>query len=201
MSNSDSDKKKRSTPRKKDNIYNEMIINKTVSLPMQKVGANLISNINESIENEISGKCIKEGFIKPNSIKIINYSNGVLEDNYINFQVVIECEVCCPVEGQILKCSVKNITKAGIKAEIQNDENNPLIIFVARDHNYLNKSFSNVKEEQEITVRVIGQRFELNDVNISVIADLVDNKNKNQKLSISEESDITNLDIGNISDN
>ncbi len=190
MSNSDSDKKKRSTPRKKDNIYNEMIINKTVSLPMQKVGANLISNINESIENEISGKCIKEGFIKPNSIKIINYSNGVLEDNYINFQVVIECEVCCPVEGQILKCSVKNITKAGIKAEIQNDENNPLVIFVARDHNYLNKNFSNLKENENIDVRVIGQRFELNDTQISVIASLLDLKSPKTKLSIKEDVEI-----------
>ena len=190
MSNSDFDKKKRSTPRKKDNIYNEMIINKTVSLPMQKVGANLISNINESIENEISGKCIKEGFIKPNSIKIINYSNGVLEDNYINFQVVIECEVCCPVEGQILKCSVKNITKAGIKAEIQNDENNPLVIFVARDHNYLNKNFSNLKENENIDVRVIGQRFELNDTQISVIASLLDLKSPKTKLSIKEDVEI-----------
>ena len=190
MSNSDFDKKKSSTPRKKDNIYNEMIINKTISLPMQKVGANLISNINESIENEISGKCIKEGFIKPNSIKIINYSNGVLEDNYINFQVVIECEVCCPVEGQILKCSVKNITKAGIKAEIQNDENNPLVIFVARDHNYLNKNFSNLKENENIDVRVIGQRFELNDTQISVIASLVDLKSPKTKLSIKEDVEI-----------
>ena len=189
MSNSDFDKKKRSTPRKKDNIYNEMIINKTVSLPMQKVGANLISNINESIENEISGKCIKEGFIKPNSIKIINYSNGVLEDNYINFQVVIECEVCCPVEGQILKCSVKNITKAGIKAEIQNDENNPLVIFVARDH-YLNKNFSNLKENENIDVRVIGQRFELNDTQISVIGSLLDLKSPKTKLSIKEDVNI-----------
>ena len=64
----------------------------------------------------------------------------------------------------------KNITKAGIRAEVEDDDNS-LIIFVARDHNYLNKSFSNVKENQEIIVRVIGQRFELNDKNISVIAE------------------------------
>ncbi len=190
MSNSDFDKKKRSTPRKKDNIYNEMIINKTVSIPMQNVGANLIANISTSIENEISGKCIKEGFIKPNSIKIINYSNGVLQDNYIIFQVVIECEVCYPVEGQILNCFAKNITKAGIKAEIQNDENNPLVIFVARDHNYLSKNFSNIKENESLEVRVIGQRFELNDTQISVIGTLVENKTPKSKLSIKEDIEI-----------
>ena len=190
MSNTESDKKKRSTIKKKDNLYNEMIIHKTLSLPMQNIGSNLISNLTTSIENEISGKCIKEGYIKPNSIKIINYSNGVLEDNLIKFSVVIECEVCFPVEGQILKCFAKNITKAGIKAEILNDENNPLVIFVARDHNYLNKNFSNIKENENLEVRVIGQRFELNDTQISVIGTLIENKSIKSKISIEEDLEI-----------
>tara|TARA_Y100000389_G_scaffold134964_1_gene132496 strand:+ start:2972 stop:3556 length:585 start_codon:yes stop_codon:yes gene_type:complete len=193
MSNSHFDKKKRSTPRKKDNLYGDMLINKVVPLPMQNVGSNLLSNIKTYIENEIEGKCIKEGYIKPDSIKIINYSNGVLQDNYIIFQVVIECKVCYPVEGQILNCFTKNITKAGIKAEIRDDENNPLVIFVARDHNYLSKNFSNIKENENLEVRVIGQRFELNDTQISVIGTLVEGKSSKSKLKIKEDVEI-NID-------
>tara|TARA_A100001011_G_scaffold399820_1_gene510383 strand:+ start:3728 stop:4333 length:606 start_codon:yes stop_codon:yes gene_type:complete len=194
-------KKSKIKKSKRDNkLYSNIVITKKVNIPMINIGSNLKNNILKILENEITGKCINEGFIQPNSINIVSYSNGIVEQNNIKFEVVFECLACNPVEGQLINCVAKNITKAGIRAEVV-DENNPLIIFVARDHNYLNKSFSNVKEEQEITVRVIGQRFELNDVNISVIADLVDNKTKNQKLSISEESDITNLDIGNISDN
>jgi hypothetical protein len=44
----------------------------------------------------------------------------------------------------------KNITKAGIRAEVE-DEYTPLIIFIARDHNYLNKLFSNIQIEQTKT--------------------------------------------------
>ena len=34
--------------------------------------------------------------------------------------------------------------------------------------------FSNVKENDDIKVRVIGQRFELNDKYISILAELID---------------------------
>jgi DNA-directed RNA polymerase subunit E'/Rpb7 len=168
-------------------LYSQLVINKKVSVPMNKVGSNLKTTILQLIESKISGKCISEGFIKPNSIKILSFSNGIQESNNIKFEVVLECLVCSPVEGQVINCIAKNITKAGIRAEV-NDDYNPLVIFVARDHNYLNKNFSNIKESQDITVRVIGQRFELNDKNISVIAELLDIKSKSPKLKIESSS-------------
>lgn len=169
-------------------LYNKIIISKKISIPMLNIGANLKDNLKKIIENSITGKCINEGFIKPNSIEIISYSNGLLHQTNIVFLVVFECLSCNPVEGQTINCIAKNITKAGIRAEVD-DENNPLVIFIARDHNYLNKLFSTIKENQKITVRVIGQRFELNDKNISIIANLVDTKNrgKSPKLSIDKE--------------
>ena len=167
---------------------------------MLNIGGNLKNNMLKIIENQISGKCIMEGYVKSNSVNILSYSNGIQENETIKFQVVFECLVCNPSEGQFITCIAKNITKAGIRAEVEDDDN-PLIIFVARDHNYLNKSFSNVKENQEIIVRVIGQRFELNDKNISVIADLVESKNKSKKLDIVNESSLdTGLEVNELSD-
>ena len=180
------------------NLYNKIIISKKISIPMLNIGANLKNNLQKIIENSITGKCINEGFIKPNSIEIISYSNGLLQQNNIVFQVVFQCLSCNPVEGQSIICKAKNITKAGIRAEVD-DENNPLVIFIARDHNYLNKFFSTVKENQEITVRVIGQRFELNDKNISIIANLVDTKSKGKspKLSIDKDDEV-DIDVATI---
>jgi len=171
-----------------------MIISKKVSINMKNIGSNLKEIMLKLIENEIAGKCIKEGYIKPNSISIISYSNGIQERDYIKFDVVIECLVCNPVEGQQLTCIAENITKAGIRAAVS-DDNNPLIIFIARDHNYLNKNFSNIKEKQEITIRVIGQRFELNDKNISVIAELLETRSKPQKISISDKTKAIDIDV------
>lgn len=180
--------------RRENNLYTYMIISKKVSINMKNIGSNLKEIMLKLIENEIAGKCIKEGYIKPDSISIISYSNGIQERDYIKFDVVIECLVCNPVEGQQLTCIAENITKAGIRAEVS-DDNNPLIIFIARDHNYLNKNFSNIKEKQEITIRVIGQRFELNDKNISVIAELLETRSKPQKISISDKTKAIDIDV------
>jgi DNA-directed RNA polymerase subunit E'/Rpb7 len=180
--------------RRENNLYTSMIISKKVFINMKNIGSNLKEIMLKLIENEIAGKCIKEGYIKPDSISIISYSNGIQERDYIKFDVVIECLVCNPVEGQQLTCTAENITKAGIRAAVS-DDNNPLIIFIARDHNYLNKNFSNIKEKQEITVRVIGQRFELNDKNISVIAELLESRSKPQKISISDKTKAIDIDV------
>ena len=79
----------------------------------------------------------------------------------------------------LIDCVAKNITKAGIRAET-NEEISPVTIFIARDHHFSNEIFAKIKENDEIRIRVIGQRFELFDETISVIGEVV-NKNKFNK--------------------
>ena len=157
-------------------IYMNNLITKKIIVPIIYVNANILQTLQKIIAIEIEGKCIVEGYIKPNSVKVMTYSSGLLNGANIVFEVVFECLVCNPVEGMNINCIVKNITKAGIRAEI-NEEFSPLIIFIARDHHYLSHKFSEIKENEGIHVRVIGQRYELNDKYISVIAELIDKEN------------------------
>jgi DNA-directed RNA polymerase subunit E'/Rpb7 len=166
--------KKISKPKFLD-IYMINMITRRVTLNMSKVGNNIKSILEKMIAYQMDGKCVVEGYIKPNSIKIISYSNGIIKGDEVAFEVVFECLVCLPVEGMHITAIAKNITKAGIRAEI-NEEHSPLIIFIARDHNYKSLYFSSIKENDEIKVRVIGQRYELNDTFISIIAELLDKK-------------------------
>ena len=176
--------------KKEVDIYINTIITRIVYIPITNVGKNLEKTLKNIIENQIDGKCIVEGYVRPGHINIISYSNGVQQGHNIVFEVVVECMVCNPVEGMHITCFAKNITKAGIRAEVA-EENNPIVIFVARDHNYLSKIFSTIEENQEIKIRVIGQRFELNDKYISVIGELIDAGNKSRPiktpLQISDE--------------
>jgi len=159
--------------KKISNIYSKNVINVKTLLSMNEIGNNVESLLLSKIRNSYEGKCTKEGFIKHNSVKMINYSSGLVQGNNINFEVVIQCYICKPVEGMVIKnCIVQNNTKAGIKASI-NEKNSPLVIFISRDHHYLNEEFSQLKEGDSINVRVIGVRYELNDTHISVIAELV----------------------------
>ena len=154
------------------------ILTYKIHLKITEIGNNIHDNIERKLQNNLEGKCTVEGYIKPASIKLLTYSSGLIESYYIIFETVFECLVCRPVEGmKIYNCIVKNNTKAGIRAEIK-DNFSPVVIFVSRDHHYQSKYFSNVKEDDIITVRVIGIRYELNDKYISIIAKLMEPKKR-----------------------
>ena len=75
----------------------------------------------------------------------------------------------------IISAKVKDITKAGIRALLPNDDKT-LMIFVARDHHYNSQKFSQINVDEDIKVKVLGQRFEINDPFIAVIGELYENK-------------------------
>jgi DNA-directed RNA polymerase subunit E'/Rpb7 len=158
-------------------IYSRCLITRNIVLPITAIGKNIHDNIEKYIQSSFEGKCVVEGYIKPNSSKIVTYSSGlVTRGNLVSFEVVFECDVCFPVEGMLISCVAKNITKAGIKAESSTDIPTPVIVFITKDHHFNSPQFSEVQEGDKINVRVIGQRFELNDKYISVIGELVKDK-------------------------
>ena len=79
-----------------------------------------------------------------------------------------------PVEGMLIEAICKTVTKAGIHAQvIDEDGNMPITVFVAKDHHHIDQLFNSVGENDKITVNVIGTRYELNDPYICVISKLV----------------------------
>jgi 16S rRNA G966 N2-methylase RsmD len=171
-------------------IYTSMMITQKAFLSILNVGDNIKQTLEKYISQNIEGKCIAEGYIKPGSTKIVSYSSGELNGTDVVFEVIFECLVCCPVEGMHIECMVKNITEtAGIRAETD-ETPSPLVIYIARDHHFNNPQFSKVKIGDKIKVRVIGQRYELNDKYISIIAELLEDKKervrKPRKLIISD---------------
>ena len=174
-----------------DNVYLKVLITDKVILEYNYITDKLFENIENSLKNK-EGTCISEGFIKPNSIKLFNYSAGELLSANVRFNVIYECLIANAVDNMKIKCKVKTITKAGIRAELDEDIS-PFIIFLSRDHHYNNDLFSKFKEEDSLLIRVIGQRYELNDTFISIIGEygkgkliylyrIRTNKKKNRKI-------------------
>ena len=159
-------------------IYAKALITRSIIIPIRSIGKNIQDTIEKNIGNLFENKCIVEGFVKPGSSKIITFSSGIVRGVNINFEVVFECQVCCPVEGMLIQCIAKNITKAGIRAESADEKPSPVVIFVTRDHHYMSQQFSAIQEGERFIARVIGQRYELNDKYVSVIAELVETKVK-----------------------
>jgi len=152
-------------------LYSKGVISKKITIPYDKITNDIQRLLLSKIIKRYEDKCILEGYIKKNSCKLLQYSSGIMEANKVKFDIMFECEICFPVEGMYIDCVVKNITKAGIRAEID-EEKSPVIVFLARDHHFKHPTFAKLSEGDIINVRVVGQRFELNDNFISVIAEM-----------------------------
>ena len=168
-------KKKTSSSDAGENVlYSKSILTQKVQLPYIIVGSNIETTIKHTISTKMEGKCIVEGYVRPGSIQIINISSGTLQGRFVEFVVVFECSICCPVEGMLIKCYAKNITQAGIRAFTNLDEKkSPVIVYVSRDHHSSDAYFNSIHEKDAIRIRVIGQRFELNDKQVSIIGELL----------------------------
>ncbi len=168
--------------------YIPSTLNNKISLSILEVGKSIKQNLERKIQNNIEGKCIPEGYIKPGSVSILTYSSGNVNNEMIDFQVTYECEICYPVEGYTIECIAKTITKAGIHGQVKDENGNiPINVFIARDHHISDNYFGSIKEEDKFLAVVIGVRFELNDPYVSVIASLKkDYDNKKERIKIND---------------
>lgn len=173
--------KKTAKPKRKGlGLFMKNILTRKVHIPFNNVGSNIKENLQKILKDELEGKCVLEGYIKPNSVIVENYSSGELVSNEVVFHVIIECLICNPVEGMTMEVRAVNITKAGIRAT-STFPISPVDVFIARDHNYKNKLFASVKEGDVFYAKVIGQRYEINDPTISVLADIKRRKQRKKE--------------------
>lgn len=163
----------------KRDIYRSNTLIRKIYVEFSSIGQNLNEVLIHILKKNYEGKCNKEGFIKRDSINIISYNGGLMLGNHVIYDVVFKCKVCNPPQGMLINCNIVNITKAGIRAIYgDNEDESPLIIFIARDHNYDNEIFNGLDLKDTIKTRVIGTRYELNDNKIHVISELIPMKKK-----------------------
>ena len=184
--------KRKQDEKKVYGVYINSMLTMKVPLSITEVGKNIKQNLEKTISSKTEGKCIAEGFIRPRSVKVLSYSSGNVNGDIIEFQTVFECMICHPVEGMLIECDTKTITKAGVHAEVvDRDGTVPVTVFIARDHHFNDRNFNNIKENMKITIQVIGIRYELNDPYICVIGKLsqqtVDHGKNKPRLNIGGE--------------
>ena len=63
------------------------VITKNICIPFKSLGRNILELLQETIVNTYEQSCIKEGYIKANSIRILNYSSGRISGENVLFNV------------------------------------------------------------------------------------------------------------------
>ena len=162
-------------------IYFNTQIKRRVSLNPRYLDENFPAFIEKVVKNNIEGKCIKEGYIVPNTVVILKRSMGNLNINQfngnINFDLIIGAKVCNIPVNSVIRAVVKKINKLGILAEL-----GPLMILVPKEIHVAKEPFKDIKPGSEIELLVIGKSFDLNSKYISVYAKL--NSETKKKISI-----------------
>ena len=171
-------------PREYRSVYSPCQITKQITLPITGIGKTLHQTIESNLSRMLSGKCVVEGYVKPNTIRLITFSSGIIKGENVLFEALFNCEVCFPVAGMNMNCIAKNITKAGITAESADESPSPFKLHVAKDHFYASDYFNSIQEGDKFVARVIASRFELNDKFVSVIAELVNPVSDDKKKPI-----------------
>ena len=156
------------------NIYKNLLITESIFLKPKNINTNIDTSVLEQLKRMVEGKCIKYGYVMPNSIKIISRSLGRL--NNANFEAITTYEIkysadiCNPRVGQIIICKVININKSQTICYIDNPETSPLEIYLEKSTHIGNVDFMNLKLGDIIKVKIAGSTFKFNDKQIICIA-------------------------------
>ena len=155
----------------KNDIYFYTQIKKRVSLNPRYLDENFPAYIEKIVKNNVEGKCIKEGYVVPNTVIILKRSIGNMNNNQFNgnitFDITIGAKVCNIPVNSVIKALVKKINKLGILAEL-----GPLMIIVPKEIHQDKEPFSKINIGDEIDLLVIGKTFHLNSNIISIYAKL-----------------------------
>lgn len=161
--------------------YMTSVLTMKIFLKITEIGESVKQNLEDIIRLKTEGKCIAEGYIRPNSIHVLNYSSGKVNGDLVEYHASFQCMISHPVEGMEIECVCKMINKAGIHAEVIDTDiksgkmNVPIIVYIARDHHINNHIFENAKENGKLLVKIVGVRYELNDPHITTIGKLLKN--------------------------
>ena len=155
----------------KNDIYFYTQIKKRISLNPRYLDENFPAYIEKILKNNVEGRCIKEGYVVPNTVVILKRSIGNMNNNQFNgnitFDITIGAKVCNIPVNSVIKASVKKINKLGILAEL-----GPLMIIVPKEIHQDKEPFSKINIGDEIDLLIIGKTFHLNSKIISIYAKL-----------------------------
>ena len=157
-----------------DDLFVNTILTKSFSIEPKYINNNINDYLLKKLRDQYEERCTKDGYIRKNSIKILKRSLGKVLASQFNGNVLynlkFSVELCNPPEGAIMNVHITNINKMGILASVSHYDTSPLNIILAKQHHIDNDNYLALKIGDEVSIKIIGKRFEFGDSQISIIA-------------------------------
>ena len=162
-------------------IYFHTQIRRRISLNPKYLDDNFSQFLEKIVKSNIEGKCVKDGYVVPGTVVILERSLGSLNTNQFNgnivFDLKIGAKVCNVPVNSVIKAPIKKINKLGLLAEL-----GPLMIIVPKEIHAQKDAFKDIKVGDEMELLVIGKTFNLDSKKISIYAKL--NSESKRKIKI-----------------
>lgn len=158
-------------------LYKTLMLDEFIYLKPIDLNSKIDDVILARLKKKVEGKCIKYGYLMPNSIKILSRSMGIINntnfDGITMYKIKYSAEICNPAIGQVVQCQVFNIDKSQVICYIDKPDSSPLELFLFKHHHTNNTDFAALKIGDIVNVSVGGSKWEYRDTRIIVIAQYV----------------------------
>lgn len=168
-------------------MYFNILLHKKIMLESKHLNNNLHENIEGELKACVGDKCISEGFVKSDSIKIIKRSIGYKGDKSFNgsitYDIIYSADVCNPPAGTILDTTIQRINKIGLEAV-----EGPLSIIVGKQYHRNKEAFNGLSVGDKIKIIIIGKRFTVGNRIIDIVGKLYNEAEMSYKIKVKKNN-------------
>jgi len=134
------------------------------------------------LTQKFSNKCVGNGFVIPNEMKLIRKSEIYFPHEALQMSYKVDIEfsslIVNPDVGSELKMKIEMTNKIGFLGTLLDSPMSPLIFLCPKDLTQSKNIFETKAVGDVVVIKVIGSKFEQNDKKITVIAEIVDEESK-----------------------
>ena len=162
---------------KNRDLYCNIVLDEYIYLRPIDLNNKIDDIILDKLRRKVEGRCLKVGYVIPNSVNIKTRSLGMINnasfDGMTTYKITFTADVCNPVIGQLIECQVGNIDKSQVICYIDKPSISPIEIYLFKHHHVGNTEFADLKIGDIILVKICGSKWEYKDTQINSIAQFV----------------------------
>ena len=158
-------------------LYKTLLLEECIYIKPIELNKKIDDIILYKLKRKVEGRCLKYGYIIPNTVEIKTRSLGMINnasfDGSTTYKIKYTANVCNPVINQIIQCIVGNIDKSQVICYIDTPEQSPIEIYLFKHNHVGNVEYESLKEGDIINVKIGGSKWEYKDTQINSIAEFV----------------------------
>ena len=155
-------------------VYLHCLLSRRVKLPSRLQNKHANESIFDILKTTVEGVCGADGFVRPNSIVIIEISPGTLEMSSLKgtaiYDVLFSADLCNPAIGDILTCRVENVNTYGVLA-VNLSETRVLEVILPRQPISFEHAIplEDMEPGDTLSLEVLGRQFKLGQRTITLV--------------------------------